>query len=150
MQTIQVDRTILDAELAEWCRGQVGVRWEHRGRAPGQGVDCVGLPVCSLLVRGLPVVDLLDYSETPTASQLLQCVAQNCAPAAGPATGRLVLFWVRRPQHGPTHTGVMLNEREFVHARRGRGDGVVEVELLERWEKRIHSFWQYDLAWRVA
>lgn len=140
------------AALVAWCRTQVGVSWQHQGRVPGQGLDCVGLPICGARAVGFAgVVDMLEYSETPSPSQLLACVLQNCVPiekGAAAQAGDLLLTWIRderRPQHAMIDTG----DGAVIHARRWMGDGRVVEDQFGPWTDRVHSRWRLK-DWRDA
>jgi cell wall-associated NlpC family hydrolase len=136
------------ARIVQWCRSQIGVPWIHQGRAPGRGLDCVGLPVCGARAVGFArVADMLEYSESPSPAQLLECVSRNCVPVEGPdQPGDLWLMWVRReflPQHATVWTG----EGSIVHAKRFQGSGNVSEERVDlRWLKHLHSKWRL-CAW---
>lgn len=138
------DLLTIEREVVEWCRAQIGTPWQHTARAPGQGIDCIGLAVCSVRARKLPVLDMLRYAESPSPSQLLECVMQNCRRVNEIGPARLALFWIRRKEVGPTHAGMLTGEGTMVHAHREMGGGkVCEVALDERWLQRLHSVWEY-------
>ncbi len=137
----------IEQQIVQWCRGQLRVPWGHQGRAPGEVLDCVGLPVCALRAFGLPVVDMLEYSERPSPAELIAHVERNCVRVDGPGPARLGLFCMIDPHLGPTHSGVFTGDGTFIHATRGRGDGqVTEVRLTRSWLTRVHSFWEFPFA----
>lgn len=137
----------IGAELVAWARTQIGVPWEHQGRAPGKGLDCVGLPVCGGRALGLRVVDLLAYSQDVESSMLLEVLAQNCQRVEDAQPGDLLALWVRHETR-PKHVVIDSGGGNMIHAHRELGGGkVCEEEIGPFWSKRIHSRWRYD-AWR--
>lgn len=134
--------------MAAWAIAQVGTPWVHQGRVPFGGLDCVGLPVCDARAHGIAVADMLEYSETPDPSQLMEYVRRNCEQVASPVVGGLLVFWIGRREI-TTHAGIYVGETSkgvgrFVHARRTIDGGTVRVgELTGSWGRRLASCWRY-------
>lgn len=137
------EEAALGRKFVWWARSQIGVRWEHQGRKPGEGLDCVGLPVCDVRAHSLPINDMVEYGEVPTPAQLIACVQSNCKPVLHYGFGVLAVLWLRRKEL-PCHVGILNGEGGIIHAQRWRAGGcVVEESLTELWGKRVHSLWQY-------
>jgi len=48
-------------DVVNVARRMVGTRWRHQGRAPGIGLDCVGVVVCTGRELGVLDYDLREY-----------------------------------------------------------------------------------------
>lgn len=133
--------------VAAWCERQIGVRWVHQGRAPGKALDCVGLPkLAALHACSIVIEDELDYSETPSSSDLLAVVLRYCVQVEvrDARAGDLALFWIHRSLE-PIHAGVARGDGTMIHARRSRTGGgavVIDSHATGFWAKHLHSFWR--------
>lgn len=113
------------------ARSYVGTRFVHQGRAPGAGLDCLGVVVCAAEAAGAPLRDVRTYRRAPDPRQLLaELDAQLDRVATSDArAGDVAAFWCDKPGR-VRHVGVI-----FAH---GERLGVVHALAFER-EVREHG-----------
>lgn len=91
--------------------------------------------------------DVPAYPTRPDGSSLCREFDKCLTPTDKGLPGDVVVFWILRPEL-PSHTGI-LTDYGLIHTHSGVGK-VVEHVIDERWEKRIHRYYQYpnlDLSW---
>lgn len=147
--------TPLEEEVVRIARGYAGTRWHHQGRLPGVGLDCVGVLACAARAAGHPLVDCPNYGPNPNPRQLLEHLAINLEPWAGPARAGLVAVFYWRTSHRgnrlPQHLGILVPRAGapgglgLLHAPRDVGR-VVEVDFDADWTERVDSFWTFREA----
>lgn len=117
------------------ARSFVGTRWHHQGRAPGAGLDCVGVAVLAARAAGLEVRDLEGYSRRPDGRSLMATVEAQAdpVPASDIQPGDVLVF---RIDVHPQHVGVAVGEGRMVHAL-AQTRSVVEVEIDGHWRDRL-------------
>ncbi|WP_336057848.1 NlpC/P60 family protein [Nitratireductor sp. CH_MIT9313-5] len=120
--------------------------YRHQASRKGVGCDCLGL------VRGVwrEVVGpepesagayAMDWAEAGGGEALLEAAQRHFVPASGkPEAGQLVLF--RWRAHLPAkHAGIMVGERNFIHAYERAG--VVISSLVPQWRRRIAGVFDF-------
>lgn len=119
----------------------LGTPYQHQGRVPGRGVDCIGLVVCVMRTLGLPVEDTERYSGMP-GPQLLERIAEQCPQATGPAPGVLALMrWSSEPQHVGIIIAGHSHPLDLVHAWAGTRR-VVRHGYDSAWQRRtVQAGW---------
>jgi hypothetical protein len=117
------------------ARSFVGTRWHHQGRAPGAGLDCVGVAVLAARAAGLDVEDLEGYSRRPDGRSLMQTVESQAdrVEASDIQPGDVLVF---RIDVHPQHVGVAVGDGRMVHAL-AQTRSVVEVEIDQHWRDRL-------------
>ena len=130
------------------ARPWIGTRWRHRGRKPGQRLDCVGLLVCALQVVGRPVQDREVYGREPEDDDLRQVLIQHCGqplPKSQAREGDIGLFV---GDQYPLHVGLVTNFRRglgLLHASNEPGvKKVVEHELTGQWARRLIEVYRVE------
>lgn len=122
----------------------IGIPYLDRGRDPGVGLDCWGLPILfykRYLNVALP--SLLEGYDTARDHQavtdlvLQQSSMWNVADA--PAWARLVTLNVAGR---PWHVGVCLDGRHFLHTMEGLGSVIDRLDS-PRWQPRVDKYWTY-------
>lgn len=104
------------------------IRWEHQGRDPDVGIDCIGLPRWAYtLQRPLPdelEAEFAAYHRKPNGVRMLAIMRrwfqeidakdqQHLSLIAGHIPGDLVVMYYKR---NPCHMGVLVNASEVVEA----------------------------------
>lgn len=118
------------------ARTYVGTPFVHQGRAPGHGLDCIGVIVCVGRTLGLFDYDQTDYPRLPVGDMtLLPHIARAGFTAVAPSQARpgdvLLMRVLREPQHV-----ALLTDRGVLHAWLQAG-AVVEHRLEPFWRGRI-------------
>lgn len=79
-----------------------GTRYQHQGRLPGVGLDCIGLAVCAARAAGVIVDDQSGYARLPSADDLTRAIDAHCyrIRLSEINVGDIIAFaWVEEPQH---------------------------------------------------
>lgn len=135
----------LEQRLVARARAMVGTPWHHQGRAPGAGIDCVGLLVEAGRAEGLRVIDSTLYGDHPDPGELEQHLEANCDRVTGePHPADIVRMWMRR-RSDPVHAALWTGEGTIIHAFRANGAGEVREDPIEHWLERFVDFWRYRI-----
>lgn len=121
--------------IAASARVLVGTPFHHQGRAPGVGLDCVGVAVMACRAAGVAVEDFTAYGRMPRGTLLPACLARFDRVERDPLPGDLIAFWVHRPAY-PWHVAVSVGSGQLVHAFSAAGRVVLQ-DLTEDWRSRI-------------
>lgn len=137
------------------ARSFVGTPFQHRGRHPTLGMDCVGLLVLTARKLGYPHEDVKVYERLPrdqTLVQICRKYADEIPPAQiGPAD--IGIFWFDRETRVPQHAAIVVARRDgpgLVHCWEGVGKQgkVVEHAFDKKWRRRlIHAFRLRGVTW---
>lgn len=128
------------AAIVEAARAMIGTPFHHQGRAPGIGLDCAGLVVCSYRAAGLPIIDRIDYSELPRPAEMEYQIRRNSVQIDPDSLAAGDVLWLRfgEPQHLAIYTGA----GTIVHALSTRGM-VCEHGFRAPWTRRLVSAWRH-------
>lgn len=95
--------------IVDAARAMLGTRWKHQGRAPGAGLDCIGLVGMAALACGVPGArewydeqELHRYAPSPDPKMLVAGCDRfmDRIPFAQATIGDvLVMAFYRDPQH---------------------------------------------------
>lgn len=115
------------------ARACLGTPFQHQGRQPGVGLDCVGLCVIAARAAGAEVDDVLGYSRRPHRGRLEhQLALQRCLQLAPVDQADFALMRFARE---PMHLAVLAGDT-IIHAFAQVGR-VVEHGLAPEWRARI-------------
>lgn len=121
------------------CRDFVGIPYKEKGRTK-DGVDCLGLNLMVSKHLGFDVPDWLYQDETANRDKEIVRLGKEGLKANrldAPIEGCYIEFsCIDR-----FHTGVYIGDGEFIHA--SKAAGMVVIEKLEKWSKRIKGY--YDV-----
>ncbi len=138
--------TITRKQIVDAARSMIGTPFHHQARAPGHGVDCIGLLVCVSRLLGCNPHDFIAYGRDPDPEALLEHlrIGMNEIPISQATTGDAYLIWWEmksKPQHF-----VLLTERgTIIHAlQRQDGTGKCREQMMpSKWRSQIHSAWAF-------
>ena len=124
------------------ARSYLGTGWHHRGRTPGQRLDCVGLIVCAMAAAGRPVQDRKLYGKEPEADNLRAALVAEFGPALPKAQARVGDIALFRGRVYPLHVGILGNYAfgglSVIHASNEPGvKKVTENRLAAQWLDRL-------------
>lgn len=131
-------------DVVRVARGYIGTPFHHQGRAPGHGLDCVGVYVCVARELGLDHYPLEVYPAMPQVDFVTGRFDQHHAKVELPVLGDIGLFATMPgfPDLG-THLAI-LSERGIIHADgRGRVHSTLETSWCAYWNKRLLGFYRY-------
>lgn len=119
------------------CRTLVGIPYKEKGRSR-DGVDCLGLNLMVSKMLGYEVPDWLYKDETANRDKEVVRLGKeglNAVRLETPVEGCYIEFsCIDR-----FHTGVYIGDGKFIHA--SKADGMVVIERLDKWSKRIRGFY---------
>ena len=121
------------------ARGMVGTRFHHQGRAPGRGLDCVGLVAVVGRSLGLFDYDVTDYARLPDEAAMRAHIRSAGFRETGTArAGDVALMrFTRAAQHVGILTGATV-----IHAWMQAGR-VVEHRLDDQWRGRMVAIFSF-------
>ncbi len=125
---------------ARACRG---TPFHHQGRAPGIGLDCIGLVIVALRAAEIPVRDRADYGRRPDGKSLVAALLEHGAqPVDIISAGDILLFrYDRQPQHVALATGLDTMIHSFAPA-----GNVVETSIGDYWKRRLTGIYRFISA----
>lgn len=122
------------------ARRCLGTPFHHQGRAPGIGLDCIGLIVIAAHAAGILVRDRTGYGQRPDGRSLQDALLSHGAVATGVwQAGDILLFrYDGQPQHVALATGADSMIHSFAPAR-----GVVETSIGDYWRRRLAAAYRF-------
>lgn len=124
------------------ARGCLGTIWQHQGRLPGIGLDCIGLLCVVAQALDMPYRDQTDYGRIPRPSVLLPALSENLDPitAEEAVVGDVVLM---RSSDSllPIHLGI-LTDQGLIHASFDR-QKVVETGIDDSLKSLFVSWYRF-------
>ncbi len=127
--------------MIDAARACVGTPFCHQGRAPGAGLDCIGLVICALRAGGMEGLrDRRNYSRLPEPGALRRALeTHGFAQAGGPEeAGDILLFRFNR---APQHVALAAGAGRMIHAYAPLGR-VVECAIGPGWRRRLVGIWR--------
>lgn len=124
-------------DIVEAARSMLGTPFAHQGRAPGVGLDCIGLIVCSARACGIPVRDRTDYGRVPDGRTLVVELTAQMDPVEpeDALPGDILVFWVRPRSRHPQHVAIK-TDAGMVHTYESAGR-VCEHAITPKWARRL-------------
>jgi len=122
------------------ARSCLGTPFHHQGRAPGLGLDCIGLVVTSLSAAGIAVRDRRDYAPRPDGTALeAALVAHGAVRVETARTGDILLF---RYDQRPQHVAIVTDAGAMIHSFAPAGR-VVETSIGLYWQRRLCGVYRF-------
>lgn len=113
----------------------IGTRVVHRGRLPGVGLDCVGVPIAACRALGLEIPEPPTYGKLPDADTLRYGLALYCRemPPEQRVPGDLLQVYAgKQARHVVVYTGVTKHGQHLVVHAWGRNSIVQRAILNDR------------------
>lgn len=132
-------------DVVELARGLLGTPWQHQGRFPGVGVDCVGLVALIAREMGYRVQEMAaeeppDYGRDPVGGLLEMALQRLFVHREGIACpGDLLLF--ESAHSGRQHLGIQ-TDIGMIHAQ--SGGMVCEVPIDDKWLRSLKRVYAWD------
>jgi cell wall-associated NlpC family hydrolase len=116
------------------ARACLDTPFHHQGRAPGTGLDCIGLIVVALRGAGYSVQDRIDYGRRPDGVSLVEALhAHGANPVDVVEAGDILLF---RYDGQPQHAALATSGDSMIHSFAPAGK-VVETTIGDYWRRRL-------------
>ena len=130
----------MSSALLTAARACLGTPFHHQGRAPGVGLDCIGLIVVALRAAGVAVRDRTDYGPRPDGLSLIAALEDHGAkPASDIQAGDILVF---RYDNQPQHVALATAPEAMIHSFAPAGR-VVETPLGAYWARRLVGVWRF-------
>ncbi|MDA5194957.1 NlpC/P60 family protein [Govanella unica] len=130
----------LRAAIVDKGRSYLGTPFRHQGRAPGRGLDCIGVVACIGRELGLFDYDATGYARQPTSWTSLRRHVDAAGfvrvETAKPGDVYLMAI-IDRPQHV-----ALVTDRGMLHAWM-HTRSVVEHGLDALWASRVVSIYRF-------
>lgn len=101
------------AEITEAALSLVGTPFHAQGRAPGIGLDCLGVGICVARICGIPQQDRTDYPMRPNGQLQGEMDARLVRVRGEPQEGDILLMAFDKEPH---HVAILISEGRIVHA----------------------------------
>ena len=116
------------------ARACLGTPFHHQGRAPGVGLDCIGLIVVALRAIGVKVQDRTDYGRRPDGRSLAAALTAHGAELVNDIqAGDILLF---RYDGQPQHVALATSPDTMIHSF-APAEAVVETPIGDYWRRRL-------------
>ena len=122
-------------EVVEVARSLLNTPYQHQGRKPQIGVDCIGVIMVTAHTLDLFQFDFNNYSRDADGTLETE-VKKHCEPLPKLELGALALFKISALPH---HCGIITRYRKgwgLLHAYQNVGR-VKEHELIDWWQNRL-------------
>jgi cell wall-associated NlpC family hydrolase len=136
------------ADVIAAARSFIGTPFHHQGRAPGIGLDCVGVVVCAGRAAGDPCSwDHTNYGRVQGAGLIFEEASKYLVRSdPDPHPGDVLIFALDSRVSLPQHSGILTEAGTFVHARFGTRRKIGPVEEREyspTWRSRTFATFRY-------
>jgi cell wall-associated NlpC family hydrolase len=125
---------VTGADIARVARSYLGTPYVHLGRSKRNGIDCLGLILCTAHDLGLTDWDDTAYTDQPDVEHLRECLERFCRPVEGEmAAGDVLLFSIA---DSPQHLGFCVEPGRMIHAYQ-TPMRVVDHAIDGKWRRRL-------------
>ena len=104
---------ILRSDITAAALSLVGTPFHAQGRAPGIGLDCIGVVVCVARACGIPVVDREAYPLRPNGELQGELESRLDRVSGAVQEGDILLMAFDKEPH---HVAIVISENRIVHA----------------------------------
>ena len=101
------------ADITEAALSLVGTPFHAQGRAPGIGLDCLGVGICVARLCGIPQKDRTDYPMRPNGELKGEMDSRLVRVRGEPQEGDILLMAFDKEPH---HIAILISEGRIVHA----------------------------------
>lgn len=122
------------------ARGCIDTPFHHQGRAPGVGIDCIGLIIVAMKATGMVVRDRTDYGRRPDGRGLIAALEEHGAKRTDRIQAGDVLVF--RYDKQPQHVALATSESAMIHSFAPAGK-VVETLMGDYWRRRLVVIYRF-------
>lgn len=127
------------SEITAAALSLVGTPFHAQGRAPGVGLDCIGVVVCVARACGIPVVDRTAYPLRPNGELRGELESRLVRVAGKPQEGDILLMSFDKEPH---HVAIFIGGDRIVHAHM-RARQTVEQSYSDYWHKTVRAVYRF-------
>jgi cell wall-associated NlpC family hydrolase len=120
---------IARADISQAALSLLGTPFHAQGRAPGIGLDCIGVVVCVARACGIPVADRTAYPMRPNGELRGELESRLVRVTGSPREGDVLLMALDREPH---HVALVIDGNRIVHAHMRARKTVVQT-YTEYW-----------------
>ncbi|MFA4994212.1 MAG: NlpC/P60 family protein [Bdellovibrionales bacterium] len=135
--------TDVSTRMIAAARACLGTPFHHQGRAPGIGLDCIGLVIVALKATDFPVHDRTDYARRPDGKSLIAALNEHGAKLVDEIqAGDILLF---RYDRQPQHVALASSAETMIHSFAPAGK-VVETSIGDYWKRRLTGIYRFSFS----
>lgn len=127
------------AEITAAALSMVGTPFHAQGRAPGVGLDCIGVVACVARALGIPHTDRKAYSLRPTGELAPALAAQFDTVEGEPQEGDVLLMIFAGEPH---HVAILVDGGRIVHAYAAARKCVVQT-YTDHWRAKVRAIYRF-------
>ena len=117
----------------------VGTPFHAQGRAPGVGVDCIGVAVCVALACGIAVQDRAAYPLRPNGELQGELDSRLTRVRGEPQEGDVLMMAFADEPH---HVAIMISDCRIVHAYASVRKVVVQ-DYTDYWRDKVRAVYRF-------
>lgn len=125
----------MSEKVVQTARTLINTPYQHQGRTPGVGLDCIGVIIVVGHQLKLFDYDYTNYSRDPDG-QLVKIVEKHCQKLPSLTEGAIAVFKLSAIPH---HVGIISKFRDnwgLIHAYQNTGK-VREHQLIKWWQDKL-------------
>ena len=125
----------MSEKVVQTARTLIGTPYQHQGRTPGVGLDCIGLVIAVGHQLNLFSYDYTNYSRDPDG-QLVTKIEEHCQKLPSLTEGAIAVFKLSAIPH---HVGIISKFRGnwgLIHAYQNTSK-VREHEFIKWWQDKL-------------
>jgi cell wall-associated NlpC family hydrolase len=130
---------MLRSEITAAALSMVGTPFHAQGRAPGIGLDCLGVVVCAAKALGIVHQDRAAYPMRPDGTLMPELDRQFTRVRGEPQEGDVLLMAFDGEPH---HVAIMISEGRIVHAYSTVRKCVVQ-SYSDHWRAKVKAVYRF-------
>jgi cell wall-associated NlpC family hydrolase len=127
------------ADITAAALSLVGTPFHPQGRAPGIGLDCLGVGICVAQLCGIPQKDRTDYPMRPNGELQGEMELRLNRVRGEAREGDILLMAFDREPH---HIAILISEGRIVHAHMRARKTVVQT-YTDHWRNCTRAVYRF-------
>ena len=119
----------------------LGTPFAANQRAPGVGMDCIGVLVCVARLCGIPHIDRVDYPMQPNGELQQELAARFERVTGEPQVGDVLMMQLERMSE-PHHVAILVSGDRIVHAHNRAGKTVAQT-YTRFWHQAVRAVYRF-------
>ncbi len=121
------------------ARSYLGTPYQHQGKAPGRGLDCVGIIECAYREAGMEMPEHHQYGREPMGGFLKSTVEKYFVISTNPLPADIMLICY----FGYPHHLAIYNNYSMIHAN-SKTRKCVEHRIDDTWKRMTVGYYKWD------